>query len=257
MASTSNVKTRLHALTIALIALSSLAGHATAQDAKKPPLTEFSGDLGFVNVAGNTSVTTLNVSQRYIRRLAPWEFKQDFGTVYGKTDGTESSNLWRASLRADYGLSSHWALYALTAFDRNKFAGIKSRFAEGVGVVAKLIATDVDQLNLEAGFQVTQQKNLDGTDDNFKSLRAATSVKHTFPGKSYIFQSVEVLPNLDESEDLRVNSETAVVAPVSSHIGLKFSYVVRYDNLPALNAAGTAPLQKTDRIFSTGIQITF
>jgi hypothetical protein len=32
---------------------------------------------------------------------------------------------------------------------------------------------------------------------------------------------------------------------------------VRYDNLPALNAAGTAPLQKTDRIFATGIQITF
>jgi len=44
---------------------------------------------------------------------------------------------------------------------------------------------------------------------------------------------------------------------VSARIGLKFSYVVRYDNLPALNAAGTAPLQKTDRIFSTGIQITF
>ena len=66
-----------------------------------------------------------------------------------------------------------------------------------------------------------------------------------------------MLPNLDDSEDLRVSSETAVVAPVSARIGLKFSYVVRYDNLPALNAAGTAPLQKTDRIFSTGIQITF
>jgi putative salt-induced outer membrane protein YdiY len=245
-------------MSIALtLALGGLAGGAAAQDAKKPPPTELNGDIGFVNVAGNTSVTTLNVNQRYIRRLAPWEFKQDFGTVYGKTGGTESSNLWRASLRADYGLAAHWALYALTAFDKNKFAGIKSRFAEGVGVVAKILATDVDQLNLEAGFQITQQKNLDGTDDNFKSLRAATLVKHTFPGKSYVFQSVEVLPNLDESDDLRVNSETAVVAPVSSHIGLKFSYVVRFDNLPALNAAGTAPLQKTDRIFSTGIQVTF
>jgi putative salt-induced outer membrane protein len=242
-------------LTIALSL--ALASVAAAQDAKKPPPTEFSGDVGFVNVAGNTSVTTLNVSQRYIRRLAPWEFKQDFGTVYGKTDGTESSNLWRASLRADYGLATHWALYGLTAFDKNKFAGIKSRFAEGVGVVAKIIATDIDQLNLEAGFQVTQQQNIDGTDDNFKSLRAATSIKHTFPGKSYVYQAAEFLPNLDDSQDLRVNTETAVVAPISSHIGLKFSYVVRFDNEPALNATKTAPLKKTDRIFSTGVQITF
>jgi len=249
---------RLYRVSIALsLAAVGITASAGAQDARKPPPTELNGDIGFVNVAGNTSVTTLNVNQRYIRRFAPWEFKQDFGTVYGRTDGAESSNLWRASLRADYDLAAHWALYALTAFDKNKFAGITSRFAEGVGVVAKLIATDVDQLNLEGGFQLTQQKDLDGTDANFKSLRAATSVKHTFPGRSYVFQSLELLPNLDESKDLRVSSETAVVAPVSARIGLKFSYVVRYDNLPALNAAGTAPLQKTDRIFSTGIQITF
>jgi putative salt-induced outer membrane protein len=239
------------------LALSELAIPSRAQDAKKPPPTEFNSDIGFVNVSGNTSVTTLNAGERFIRRLAPWEFKQDFATVYGKTDGKESSNLLRASLRADYGLAAHWALYALTAFDRDKFAGIKSRFAEGVGAVARLIATDINQFNLEAGFQVTQQRNLDGTDDNFKSLRGATSWKHAFSKAAYFFQAAEALPSLDDSKDLRVNSETAVVAPLSSHIGMKFSYVVHFDNLPALNAAGTAPLEKTDRILSTGIQISF
>jgi hypothetical protein len=38
---------------------------------------------------------------------------------------------------------------------------------------------------------------------------------------------------------------------------MKASYQVRFDNLPALNAAGTAPLRKSDRILSTGIQVTF
>ena len=115
------------------LALTAPASLAHAQAPRTPPPTEFNGDVGFVNVSGNTSVTTLNVGERFIRRMAPWEFKQDFGAVYGKTDGTESSNLWRGSLRADYGLGAHWALYGLAAFDRNKFAGIKSRFAEGVG----------------------------------------------------------------------------------------------------------------------------
>lgn len=249
---------RLPQVALALgLALGGLAQPALAQDTKKPPATELTGDVSFVSVSGNTSITTLNAAERFIRRLDRWEFRQDLGAVYGKTDGTETSNLWRAALRADYGLSELWALYALTAFDRNKFAGIESRFAEGVGAVARVIATDVDQLNIEAGFQVTQQRNLDGTRDSFNSLRGATSWKHAFSRGAYVFQSAEVLPNLDDRSDLLVNSETALVAPLSSHIGVKLSYVVRFDNLPALNAAGTLPLRKTDRILSSGIQISF
>jgi putative salt-induced outer membrane protein len=239
------------------LALTGLVSRLPAQAAKKPPPpTEFSADAGFVNVAGNTSVTAVNANERFIRRIAPWEFKQDFGSVYGKTAGKESSNLLRTSLRADYGLATHWALYALGAFDRDKFAGIKSRFAEGIGAVARLIATDVNQLNLEAGFQLTQQQDLDGVDERFKSLRGATSWKRTFRPNAYFLQTAEVLPNLDESKDLRVNTETALVAPLSSHIGLKFSYVVRFDNLPSLTPAGV-PLEKTDRILSSGIQVSF
>lgn len=230
---------------------------AKAQDTKQPPAVEFNGDVGFVNVSGNTSVTALNIGERLIRRLAPWEFRQEFGSVYGKTDGKESSNLLRALLRADYGLNKHLALYARTAFDRNKFAGIKSRLGEGLGAVAKVLATDIDQFNIEGGFELTQQKNLDGTDDNFKSLRGATSWKHAFTKTASFFQSAEFLPNLDESKDLRINTETTLIAPLSAHVGMKLSYLVRFDNLPALNAAGSAPLQKTDRILSSGIQISF
>ena len=231
-------------------------GAASAQD-NPPPPSEFSADLGFVSVTGNTSVTTLSLGEKWIRRIARWEFKQDLGVVYGETDGAETSNLWKASLRGDYGLGSNLALYARTAFDRNKFAGVKSRFAEGIGVVAKITATDVNQLNVEGGFELTQQDNLDGTSDSFSSLRAASTWKRMFSANAYFFQGIEFLPNLDESDDYRINSETTVVAPLSSHVAMKASYQVRFDNLPSLNAAGSAPLKKSDRILSTGIQVTF
>jgi len=228
-----------------------------AQDSKKPPATEFTGDLGLVDVSGNKSVSTFNVNARLLRRVERWEFREDFGVVYGKTDGVESSNLWRAGVRGDYALSPRFALYGLTAFDRNKFAGITSRIAEGVGGVARLVTTDIDQFNVEGGFQLTQQKNVDGTDNNFSSLRGATSWKHAFSKAAYFSQSAEFLPNLDDSKDLRINTETAVVAPLSAHVGMKFSYVVRFDNEPSLNAAGTAPLRKSDRILSAGIQLSY
>lgn len=249
---------QLPPLAIALsLSLGGLARLASAQDATKPPATEFTGDVSFVNVSGNTSITTLNVGERFIRRMARWEFRQDFGVVYGKTERTETSNLLLAALRADYVLGARWAIYGRTAFERNRFAGIESRFAEGVGAVYKVIATEIDQINVEAGFQVTQQRNLDGTNDTFNSLRGATSWKHAFGRGAYFLQSAEILPNLDNSKDLLVNSETAVVAPLSSHIGIKLSYLVRFDNLPALNATGTAPLKKTDTILASGVQISF
>ena len=238
------------------LAIGILAAPSEAQD-KAPPPSEFNVDLGFVSVSGNTSVTTLSLGEKWIRRIARWEFKQDLAAVYGKTDGAETSNLWRASLRGDYGLGANLALYARTAFDRNKFAGVKSRFAEGVGLVAKLAATDIDQLNVEGGFELTQQDNLDGTSDSFSSLRAASTWKHMFSATAYFFQGVEWLPNLDDSEDYRINSETSIVAPLSSRVAMKASYQLRFDNLPSLNAAGTAPLRKSDRILSTGIQVTF
>jgi putative salt-induced outer membrane protein len=222
-----------------------------------PPPSEFSADLGFVSVSGNTSVTSLSVGEKWVRRMTRWEFLQELGAVYGKTDGTETSNSWKTSVRGDYGLGTNLAVYVRTGFDRNKFAGVKSRFAEGLGLVAKPITNDRDQLKFEGGFELTQQANLDGTSDTFSSLRAATSWKHMFSASTSLFQGLEYLPNLDESADYRINSETTLVAPLSSRVAMKASYQVRFDNLPALNAAGTAPLRKSDRILSTGIQVTF
>lgn len=245
------------AFTVAAVVSLSLAPANGSAQGNPPPPSEFSADLGFVSVSGNTSVTTLSLGEKWIRRLARWEFLQDLGAIYGKSEGTETSNAWKAAVRGDYGLGSNLAIYARTGFDRNKFAGIKSRFAEGLGLVAKAITNDRDQLKIEGGFELTQQDNLDGTSDSFSSLRAASTWKHMFNATAFVFQGLEYLPNLNESADYRINSETSIVAPLSSHVAMKASYQVRFDNLPSLNAAGTAPLRKSDRILSTGIQLTF
>ena len=74
---------------IAALFVCSLGTAALAQDAKKPPPTEFSGDISLVAVSGNTSVTTFAINEKLIRRLDRWELKQDLGSVYGKTSGVE------------------------------------------------------------------------------------------------------------------------------------------------------------------------
>ena len=68
---------------------------------------------------------------------------------------------------------------------------------------------------------------------------------------AFFTQTLEALFNLQDSEDLRVNSETAITAPLSRQIALKASYVVRFDNQPEPG------FEDTDRILTTGVQIVF
>ena len=85
--------------------------------------------------------------------------------------------------------------------------------------------------------------------DNFVALRVATSYKHNLTDDAFVQQSVEALPNVQEFKDLRVNSETALVAPITRQIALRLSYVVRFDNVPEPG------FLKTDRVLSSGVQI--
>ena len=66
-----------------------------------------------------------------------------------------------------------------------------------------------------------------------------------------LLQSVEAIPNLDTSDDWRLNSESALVAAFSKRLALKLTYLVRYDHLPE------PTFKDTDRLFTAGIQVTY
>lgn len=114
-------------------------------------------------------------------------------------------------------------MFAGVGFDRNTFAGIKRRLEQQAGLQARVFAGGARgggvAARLHAGSMLPAERR--------------------------------VIPNLKTTEDWRFNSESSVVASISSNIGLKISYVVRFDNLPQPG------FSETDKIFTTGIQITF
>lgn len=238
----------LGVLTIGFTAVSVMA--QTADTTKKSPI-KFTGDVGLVNAAGNSDVTTLNVGDEVDYASGPWKAAQTFSVVYGKNEGVVNASLWRATLRGDRALSDRWSIYALTAFDRNTFAGFDRRFEEGAGAAVQLVRQPRDQLSAEAGISIVQQHSITGLNDNFPSARIAALYQHNFTKLAFFKQAAELLPDLKTSENLRVNTESDVVAPLSQHISLKLSYVIRFDNLPEPG------FKKTDRLLTSGIQITY
>lgn len=212
----------------------------------------FTGDAGFVSTSGNTELTTVNLGSKLGLTSGGWGIEQKTGLIYGTTAGETTTSLFQASLRGDRAVSSSISLYLLSHFDRNTFAGIRSRFAQSAGVSVALVDGPSDKLDAEMGLGYVWQKAVSPSPDvNFSSGRLGLAYQRTLGAKATIGQAIEFLPNFDDSEDLRINSETSLTAPIAGGISMKASYIIRYDGLPQPG------FEKTDRILTTGIQVTF
>jgi putative salt-induced outer membrane protein len=215
------------------------------------PATSFVTDFGYVATSGNTRVSTVNVAERVVHTRGFWRFEQSLGIVYGEADGAENANLLRAGLGAEYALRPWVALATGALYDRNRFAGIARRTEEYLGLVFRVLQAPKDTLRIETGASLTQQTGVDGVANNFPAARAAAWYKRTLSTNAFFLQTLEAIPNLDVTEDYRLNSESALVAPLSRRMALKLGYVVRFDNLPETG------FLSTDRIFTSGLQVSF
>ena len=216
-----------------------------------PPPVQLTLDLGFVNTSGNSDVTTFNLGQKLSVTRGTWVFAQTAKVLYGETDGSATAESYDAGLRADYVVKERVSAFGLLTYNRNPFAGAASRFSEGVGVSLRALRAARDSMSVEGSVSANQERSTADVERTFGALRGALAYKHLFGTKAFFTQGLEVVLNMQDSEDLRVNSETAFTAPLSRQVALKASYVVRFDNQPEPG------FNDTDRIFTTGVQIVF
>lgn len=208
-------------------------------------------DAAYVSATGNSEVTTVSIGDKLAASRGNWTLRQMVAYVYGKTDGTESANQLRAGVRAEYRISTRFSGFAAVNYERNPYAGFSRRVDELFGAQWQALAASGDSVTFDAGGLYTQQANTDGTSSASPSARAAMAYKHLFGGTSHFSQHVEYVPNLTESGEYRMNSESAVVAPLSGRISLRLSYLVQYNSRPP------ATFGATDRIFTSGLQVAF
>jgi len=215
------------------------------------PGTSFITDLGFVNAAGNTSVTSFDFAERLVIVGEGWKLQQTFAALYGRTDGEQSAEQVRASLRADHTLFGRLAVYGLVRWDRNRFAGLHRRLEEGMGLALRFKTPQSYEFDVEVGFGATQEVNTDRVASAFQTGRVASRFRQYLAEKAYLQQTGEFIPNFETATDFRFQSESSLVAPLTGVIALKVGYVVRFDNLPEPG------FRKSDRVLTTGIQLNW
>jgi putative salt-induced outer membrane protein len=238
---------------VLLIALA-LGLPATGLEGQATPPRTFTvtANAGFVDASGNSEITTLSGDERVEYRPpgTAWTLTQSFGAVYGRTDGATSANRIKGGIRVAHVVEDRLSAFVSGEYEKNRFAGIRRRFEEVVSLAIEVVRAPRTHLSIEMGAAFNQQRDLQDVNNAFVAARSAADFKQNFTESAYFQQKVELLPNLKQGEDLRVNSESALVAPLSKRFAVKLSYAIRFDNLPEPG------FERTDRVFTSGLQVT-
>ncbi len=229
-----------------------------AQDAPPKPPYEFVADFSLAASQGNQQVTTVALSQRYLYKFATWKLAQNASALRGTANGVRNAELYQAGLRGDYNLTSKLTAYIATAALRNTPAGLNSQFSEGVGLGYQFLDTETDKLQLSAGVGALQRSfvGVDSMQNDF--VGSVDGIyRHNFSKVSYFEQTAGFTPNFTNSDAWLFTSKSAMVAPISSRLGIKVAYLVNVNNAPPFKPNSTERFKKFDGLLTTGVQFTY
>jgi putative salt-induced outer membrane protein len=221
---------------------------------------DFNGSAGFAQTNGNARALTTNVNNKLKYSMAGWSILQDIAFFYGEANEKVNTNFWNGGLRGERTVAARVSLFLASRYDRNVVQGVQNRFQQGFGVSYVAVDDKRNKLNVALGGSLFQQQLTPGSvakvSRAFPAARAAFDFRHRFSELAYLQQSAEYLPAIgDTATAYFVNTESAVVAPISKNVGLKIGYVIRYNSEPPVR--NSLQLKTTDTFFSSGLTLTF
>ena len=221
---------------------------------------EFNGSVGFAQTSGNAKAMTTNVTNRLKYSVVGWAVVQDLAFFYGVANDKVNTNFWNGGLRGERTVIDRVAVFMASRYDRNVLQGISSRFQQGFGLNVLALDERQTKLSLAVGGSFFQQTLTPGSTAKaaraFPAARAAMDLRHRFTDLAYVQQSAEYLPAIGENASAYfLNTESAIVAPISKNVGLKVGYVIRYNSEPPVR--NSVQLKTTDTFFSSGVTLSF
>jgi len=257
------------------------AAPAMAQEEKTPPYTEQKADLGYTLTSGNARAQTLSARYDYTHAFVAGELTAYASALRSETrdrvfTGVDASNnpifLETDNVAAEaYGVGAKYRhdlgprlfAYGLGAWARILQAGLDDRWRGGGGLGVKLIAPQPHKLDVEVGAEYTDERYIDGNTASFASLRAFADYDFAFSDHSSFSSDLEFLENLDDTDDYRFNWNSSITASMTNNLALKLSYIVLFDNRPAVLVVSPGPppvrdeREELDQIFVTSLVVNW
>lgn len=210
-------------------------------------------ELSFVNTSGNTQVTSLSAKNAMTYALT----KKLTGTwrlhaLYAETDGQRSAESYSTQIRMDYLFTDRLYGAGRGGWEKDQFAGIENRYYTGPLIGYHFLTGPKHRFRAEAGVDYVSEMYTDDTDSDFFDGRAFAAYEWAFAQNTKFTQELEYLVQIDETDNYKINSLSALITTLSNILSLKVGYEIKFDNAPVPDT-----LEKTDTILAVTLIVNY
>lgn len=186
----------------------------------------------YVSANGNSNSTTYSAKETF-----NYDWKKAALELIGSTLGSESkgektAEQYLTSEKFSYKFTERNYAFEKAVWNKDRFAGIQSRTDTSLGLGRDILRNKTDLLAMELGGGYVSEERTVGKQNDFASGRAYAKYAHTFTPTATFTQDAEYIHNFDDPNDFRVNTETALISALSTHLSLKVGYKWAYVGQP-------------------------
>jgi putative salt-induced outer membrane protein len=206
---------------------------AAAPPAKQAPTWDLKLGLSYLATTGNADTSSSGVDASYNKVWKLWSLETTAAAVRATRNDIETAESTNAQLRSRRKISEHLQMTAGLRGETNRFAGLDLRTILDSSLSWSVRDTPAWRLRTLWGLSWTTE---DPRGDRPRrssvgGLVQLQSMVRISEG-SELNSQVTAWPDLESSEDYRINANAALQAALNRHLALRLGYDVKYDNEP-------------------------
>jgi len=189
--------------------------------------------VGLTLARGNSD-TMLFTADFLTQRKTPFdEYSIGLAGAYGDQNAKETVNNYKAAAQWNHMFTPRFYGYLRTDGLRDLIADVDYRLTIGPGVGYYLIKNTNTLLAAEAGAAFEAQQLTGKGNETFATVRFGDRFEHKFNDRARLWQTAEILPQVDKLDNYVINFEIGVEAAISKSFSLKTYLDDTYNHRPA------------------------
>jgi putative salt-induced outer membrane protein YdiY len=188
---------------------------------------------GLTITSGNSDSLLATLKYLANKKTATDEFSFDADGGYGKANGVQNANFVHGFGQWNHLFSERAYAYGRLDGLRDGIAEIRYRFTGTAGVGYYFIKEVNTKLSAEVGPGVVTEKLAGRSQDTFATLRIGENFEHKFSPTTRVWQTAEILPQVDRFQNYIFNLEIGAEAALNAHLSLNVTLDDCYNSEPA------------------------
>lgn len=234
--------------TTAAAAVAVLLGTIANAEDEQPKYPEFSIDFGATVNDGNTEDESANIGIDFKHVSNGYEYTLGADGTITRTstektvvaaDGTSTTKKEKDTTAKNgeikgkvlIPVAEPFSAYIDSSLFADEIADVDYRLIVGPGIAWDVYKSDTFTFALELGVSPMWER-ISGETEYYTLLRVAQRLEKTLEGGAKIFETVEYLPALNDSDKYLFNSEVGVESPLSDRLSLRVVLKDKYNSMP-------------------------